>query len=171
MGYEKFVKHIFPFIGNQYREGEETEVKTRFVITLDEIISTFEQEDKMFMLDSKKGELVKAESDFEEYVKDKEKVVGLENCHLGFSFMEGAANTIDDVACLYIKDMSDIENSDVGFCRVEDLVEHQLPIEFTNLKDDESGPEFITVTTEDLELKEIKFSCPDDKTLVCEFIL
>ena len=57
MGYEKFVKHIFPFIGNQYREGEETEVKTRFVITLDEIISTFEQEDKMFMLDSKKGEL------------------------------------------------------------------------------------------------------------------
>ena len=125
----------------------------------------------MFMLDSKSGKLVKANSDFEDYIKGKESIVGLENCHLAFAIMEGAANTIGDVACVYIKDMSNLKDTNFGLCMIEDLVEHQLPMEFQNLNAGESGPEFITVTVEDLELKEIKFSCPNDKTLVCEFKL
>ena len=163
MGYEKFVKHIFPFIGNKYDNENESKTPSKFVLTLDEIITTLEQEDKIFMFNSKNGELLKVPAEIGEGIP------GLESCHLAFSLMEGAANTIGDVACLYVKDMSDIENTDAGLCTVEDLVEHQLPMEFQNLNAGESGAEFITVTTEDLELKEIKFSCPDDKTLVCEF--
>ena len=97
MGYEKFVKHIFPFIGNQYR-GKLEEGKINYkqlIITLSDLSDMYKENSKGALIDFTQNKLVA-----EKRVQDKSSLNG----KLGLSFQKGI-DSWKDVSVIYIDDI------------------------------------------------------------------
>ena len=98
MGYEKFVKNIFPFIGNQY-SGKPEESKINYkqlTITLSDLTDMYKESSKCAFIDFTQNKIVA-----ERRVQEPSSL----NNKLGLMFDKGV-DSWEDVSVLYVNDVA-----------------------------------------------------------------
>jgi len=165
MGYEKFVKNIFPFIGNQY-SGKLEESKINYkqlIITLDDLTAMYKENSKGAFIDFTQNKLVA-----EKRVQDKSSLNG----KLGLSFQKGI-DSWKDVSVIYINDIVkvsiyhfvDMDKKDES---IEALFGKDTPFTFYMRSETIEEKD---ITSDMLGLKYIKFEKIDNSTFAINYIL
>ena len=151
MGYEKFVKNIFPFIGNQYTNVEENNDKSyQIVVTLDELKNAYSLSNTGAIIDFKKNRLV-----WQNEVKEQTDVL-----NKLMIMLSGTPEDLDDVALalpisldpylIYMAEDLELESESISV-----LFDKDTPYTFYNI---EKPGDTIQVTNELLGVESIKIT-------------
>lgn len=165
MGYEQFVRKIFPFVGNQYNiadEEKKSEKKT-LIVTLEELIN----KSKGTVVDFARGKLLGQEE-----VADPSSVLN----HFMFMPIVNSPETVNDFDCMYLVDPQTAYVSFEGDFETEDssiaaIFGKEAPYTFHLLTTSEGAPETLEITPDMLGLKYVKFIKLDDTQFVIEYEL
>lgn len=163
MGYEQFVRKIFPFVGNQYNiadEEKKSEKKT-LIVTLEELIN----KSTGCIVDFAAGKLLGRED-----ISDPLSVLN----HFMFMPLAGSPETVNDFDCVYpmsIKPQAiyvSFEGEDRG---INVLFGKETPYTFHIMNQSEGAPETLEITPDMLGLKYVKFVELDETQFAIEYEL
>jgi len=164
MGYEKFVKKVFPFVGNQYNiadEEKKSEKKT-LIITLEELIN----KSKGSVVDFAAGKLLGKEE-----VTDPSSIL---NHFMIMRYTSKPEPTINDFYCVYPMSINpqaiyiSFEGEDRG---INVLFGKETPYTFHIMNESEGAPETLEITPDMLGLKYVKFIELDETQFAIEYEL
>ena len=163
MGYERFVRKVFPFVGNQYNiadEEKKSEKKT-LIVTLEELIN----KSKGSVVDFARGKLLGQEE-----VTDPSSVLN----HFILKSIVGKPETINEFGCVYPMSINpqaiyvSFEGEDRG---INVLFGKETPYTFHIMGESEDAPETLEITPDMLGLKYVKFIELDDTQFAIEYEL
>ena len=165
MGYEQFVRKIFPFVGNQYNiaDEEKNNEKKTLIVTLEELIN----KSKGCVVDFAAGKLLGKEE-----VTDPSSILN----HFMFMPINNSPETVNDFDCMYPIDQQTVYVSFEGDFETEDasiaaMFGKEAPYTFHLLTTSESAPETLEITSDMLGLKYVKFIKLDDTQFAIEYEL
>ena len=165
MGYERFVRKVFPFIGNQYNiadEEKKSEKKT-LIVTLEELINIGDG----CIVDFAAGKLLGKEE-----VADPSSVLN----HFMFMPINSSPETVNGFDCMYPVDPQAVYVSFEGDFETEEasiaaVFDKEAPYTFHLLTTSEGAPETLEITPDMLGLKYVKFIKLDDTQFAIEYEL